>query len=78
MPEMIFKPTGRVKAAYSEGDIGDEKKELIGELEIFPEFEAALENSSTRALLAVGKVNYDDYTILIIFHFTHTDLEEPN
>jgi hypothetical protein len=27
---------------------------------------------------AVGEANHDDYTILILFHFTHTDLEEPN
>jgi hypothetical protein len=27
---------------------------------------------------AIGRASHDDYTILIIFHFTHTDLEEPN
>lgn len=26
---------------------------------------------------AARKANHDDYTILIVFHFTHTDLEEP-
>jgi tRNA (adenine37-N6)-methyltransferase len=43
MPEVVFKPIGRVRGQYSEADIRDEKKDLVGELEIFPEFEAALD-----------------------------------
>jgi len=43
MPEIIFKPIGRIKAHYSEAEVRAEGKELEGELEIYPEFEPALE-----------------------------------
>ena len=43
MSEIVFKPIGQVKAKYSEGDIRAESKDLVGDIEIFPEFEAALE-----------------------------------
>jgi tRNA-Thr(GGU) m(6)t(6)A37 methyltransferase TsaA len=43
MSEIIFKPIGQVKAQFSEVDIRAENKDLVGELEIYPEFEAALE-----------------------------------
>ena len=28
--------------------------------------------------LATGKANHDDYTVLIVIHFTRSDLETPN
>jgi hypothetical protein len=31
---------------------------------------------SAKAILAVGKSNHDDFTLLIIIHFTRTDLDE--
>lgn len=43
MSEIVFKPIGRIKARYSDSDIRGEGKDLEGELEIFPEFEPALE-----------------------------------
>ena len=42
MTEIVFKPIGRVKAKFSEGEVRAEGKSLQGELEIFAEFEAAL------------------------------------
>ena len=43
MSEIIFKPIGQVKAQFSEGDIRAESKDLVGEVEIYAEFEPALE-----------------------------------
>ena len=43
MSEILFKPIGQVKAQLSESDIRAEHKDLAGELEIYAEFEAALE-----------------------------------
>jgi tRNA-Thr(GGU) m(6)t(6)A37 methyltransferase TsaA len=43
MSEIIFKPIGQVKAQFSETDVRAEDKELEGELEIYSEFEPALE-----------------------------------
>lgn len=43
MSEMIFKPIGQVNAQFTEGDVRAEGKDLAGELEIYPEFEAALQ-----------------------------------
>ena len=42
MSEIIFKPIGQVKAQFSEGHIRAESKDLVGDLEIYPEFEPAL------------------------------------
>jgi tRNA-Thr(GGU) m(6)t(6)A37 methyltransferase TsaA len=42
MVEIIFKPIGHVRAQFSEADIRAEGVELVGELEIYPEFEPAL------------------------------------
>lgn len=42
MPEIVFKPIGHVKAEFSEGDIRAENKDLVGELEIYADFEPAL------------------------------------
>jgi len=43
MSEIVFKPIGQVKAQFAAGDARAEGKELQGELEIYPEFEPALE-----------------------------------
>jgi tRNA-Thr(GGU) m(6)t(6)A37 methyltransferase TsaA len=43
MSEIVLKPIGQVNAQFSEVDIRAENKDLVGELEIYPEFEAALE-----------------------------------
>jgi tRNA-Thr(GGU) m(6)t(6)A37 methyltransferase TsaA len=42
MSEIIFKPIGQVKAQFSETDVRAESRELVGELEIYPDFEPAL------------------------------------
>lgn len=42
MSEIVFGPIGQVKAQFSEGDIRAESKDLVGDLEIYPEFEPAL------------------------------------
>jgi len=41
--EILFKAIGQVRTQASESDIRRETKEIEGELEIFPEFEPALE-----------------------------------
>jgi tRNA-Thr(GGU) m(6)t(6)A37 methyltransferase TsaA len=43
MSEMVFRPVGRINAPYSDSEIRAKDKDLEGELEIFPEFEPALE-----------------------------------
>lgn len=43
MSDILFRPIGEVKTQAIEGDIQGEKKEVEGELEIYPEFESALE-----------------------------------
>lgn len=43
MSEIAFKPIGQIKAQFSDADIRAEGNDLEGELEIYPEFEPALE-----------------------------------
>ena len=43
MSEIVFKPIGHIKAQFSDADVRAESKDLEGELEIYPEFEPALE-----------------------------------
>jgi len=43
MAEIVFKPIGEVKTQFSEGEVRGEGKVLEGELEIYAEFEAALQ-----------------------------------
>ena len=43
MSEIIFTPIGQVKTRSSEADIRGEAKDVAGELEIYAEFEPALE-----------------------------------
>ncbi|HEX6176292.1 MAG TPA: tRNA (N6-threonylcarbamoyladenosine(37)-N6)-methyltransferase TrmO [Candidatus Binatia bacterium] len=43
MPEIIFKPIGQIKAQFSDADVRAERKDLEGDLEIYPQFEPALE-----------------------------------
>ncbi len=43
MSDIVFKPIGQVKAQFSDVDIRAENKNLVGELEIYAEFEPALE-----------------------------------
>ena len=50
MSEIIFKAIGQVRTRMSETEIRGESKDVEAELEIFPEFEAALER--TRRLFA--------------------------
>jgi tRNA-Thr(GGU) m(6)t(6)A37 methyltransferase TsaA len=42
MSEIVLKPIGQVKAPFSESAVRDEGRDLVGELEIYPEFEPAL------------------------------------
>jgi len=42
MSEIVFKPIGHVKAAFAETDVRAENKDLIGELEIYADYEPAL------------------------------------
>jgi tRNA (Thr-GGU) A37 N-methylase len=42
MAEIIFKPIGEIKAQFSEDDVRAERKDL-SDLEIYPQFEPALE-----------------------------------
>jgi tRNA-Thr(GGU) m(6)t(6)A37 methyltransferase TsaA len=43
MSDIVFKAIGQVKAQFSDVDIRAENKNLVGELEIYAEFEPALE-----------------------------------
>lgn len=43
MSDIVFKPIGQVKAQFPDVDIRAENKNLVGELEIYAEFEPALE-----------------------------------
>jgi tRNA-Thr(GGU) m(6)t(6)A37 methyltransferase TsaA len=43
MLEIVFKSIGRIKAHYADPEVRTEDKDFEGELEIFPEFESALE-----------------------------------
>jgi tRNA (adenine37-N6)-methyltransferase len=43
MPEILLKPIGQVKIQASEADVRGEDKEIEGQLEIYPEYEQALE-----------------------------------
>ena len=43
MSEIIFKPIGQIKSQFSDTDVRGENRELVGELEIYSEFEPALE-----------------------------------
>lgn len=43
MSEIIFTPIGQVRAQFSDSEIRVKSKDLEGELEIYPEFEPALE-----------------------------------
>lgn len=42
MSEIVFKPIGRVNAGFTDSEVRAEGEELVGELEIFSEFEPAL------------------------------------
>ena len=43
MAEIILKPIGQIKAQFSDADVRAERKDLEGDLEIYPQFEPALE-----------------------------------
>ena len=43
MSEILFKPIGQIKAQFSDADVRAERKDLEGELEVYPQFEPALE-----------------------------------
>jgi tRNA (adenine37-N6)-methyltransferase len=43
MAEIVFKPIGQINARFRTGDVRLEGKVLQGDLEIYPEFEPALE-----------------------------------
>jgi tRNA-Thr(GGU) m(6)t(6)A37 methyltransferase TsaA len=58
MSEIMFKAIGRVKNQASEADIRIESKDAEAELEVFPEFEAALEG-------------IDGYTHLFVLGYFH-------
>jgi tRNA-Thr(GGU) m(6)t(6)A37 methyltransferase TsaA len=58
MSEIMLKAIGRVKTQASEGDIRSESRNVEAELEIYPEFEAALE----------GIEGYSHLFVLCYFH----------
>lgn len=58
MSEIILKAIGQVKTLASEAEIRGESKDVEAELEIFPEFEAALEG-------------IDGYTHLFVLGYFH-------
>ncbi len=63
MSEIIFKAIGQVRTQSTEVDIRSESKDLKAELEIFPEFEAALE----------GIDGYSHLFVLCYFHKLRPD-----
>jgi tRNA-Thr(GGU) m(6)t(6)A37 methyltransferase TsaA len=67
MSEIIFKAIGQVKTRASEADIRSESNEGEAELEIFPEFEAALE----------GIDGYSHLFVLGYFHKLRPDQIGP-
>ena len=67
MSEITFKAIGQVKVQASEADIRSESKEIEAELEIFPEFEAALE----------GIDGYSHLFVLGYFHKLRPDQIGP-
>ena len=67
MSEIAFKAIGQVKVQASEADIRSESKEIEAELEIFPEFEAALE----------GIDGYSHLFVLGYFHKLRPDQIGP-
>jgi tRNA-Thr(GGU) m(6)t(6)A37 methyltransferase TsaA len=58
MSEISFKPIGEVRIQNSEAEIRSESREVEGELEIYPEFENALE----------GIDGYSHLFVLTYFH----------
>ena len=67
MSEITFKAIGQVKVQASEADIRSESKEIEAELEIFPEFEPALE----------GIDGYSHLFVLGYFHKLRPDQIGP-
>ena len=67
MSEITFKAIGQVRTQASEADIRSESKEIEAELEIFPEFEAALE----------GIDGYSHLFVLGYFHKPRSDQIGP-
>jgi len=67
MSEITFKAIGQVKLQASEADIRSESKEIEAELEIFPEFEPALE----------GIDGYSHLFVLGYFHKLRPDQIGP-
>ncbi|MBI2361006.1 MAG: tRNA (N6-threonylcarbamoyladenosine(37)-N6)-methyltransferase TrmO [Deltaproteobacteria bacterium] len=58
MSEIVFESIGQVRTKATEGDLRGEKRDLEGELEIYPEFESALEG-------------IDGYTQLFVICYFH-------
>jgi tRNA-Thr(GGU) m(6)t(6)A37 methyltransferase TsaA len=58
MSDIVFKAIGQVRTQADEADIRGEKNEVEGELEIYPEFESALE----------GIDGYSHLFVLCYFH----------
>jgi tRNA-Thr(GGU) m(6)t(6)A37 methyltransferase TsaA len=67
MSEIMFKAIGQVKTQASEADIRSEAKDLEAELEIYPEFEGALE----------GIDGYSHLFVLCYFHKLRPDQIGP-
>ena len=67
MSEIMFKAIGQVRTQASETDIRGESKDIEAELEIFPEFEAALE----------GIDGYSHLFVLCYFHKLRPDQIGP-
>lgn len=58
MSEIVFKPIGQVRTQATEADVRGEGRGLEGELEIYPEFEGALE----------GIEGYSHLFVICYFH----------
>jgi tRNA-Thr(GGU) m(6)t(6)A37 methyltransferase TsaA len=67
MSEIMFKAIGQVRTQASEADIRGEAKDLEAELEIYPEFEGALE----------GIDGYSHLFVLCYFHKLRPDQIGP-
>lgn len=67
MPEIILKPIGQVRTKATEADLRGEQTDLEGELEIYPEFESALE----------GVDGYTHLFVICYFHKLRPDQVGP-
>jgi tRNA (Thr-GGU) A37 N-methylase len=56
MSDIIFEPIGQVKAAFDEGEVRAEGKDLEGELEIYAKFDPGLEGSTVIPIFLSSRI----------------------